>query len=86
MPISKDFFAMLKQTSSAVSLAIPTQEIVALARRVADQLATTRAASSTESPQLRAAIGQVWAMVRPRLPQNQSTSELDALIQQVSKS
>lgn len=77
---------MPTQTSSAASPATSTQEIVALARRVAGQLATTLAASPTESPQLRATIGQVWAMVRPRLPQNQSTAELDALIQRVSKS
>lgn len=77
---------MPTQTGSAASPTTSTQEIVALARRVAGQLATTRAASSTESPQLRAAIGQVWVMVRPRLAQNQSTAELDALIQRVSKS
>lgn len=77
---------MPKQTTFAASPATSTQEIVALARRVPGQLATTRAASSTESPQLCAAIGQVWAMVRPRLPQNQRTAELDGLIQRVFKS
>ena len=60
-------------------------EILALVRQVAHRVAEDLAATSSDSPQLRSAIGQVWAMVRPRLPDTKSTSELDAVIQQLAK-
>lgn len=60
-------------------------EILALARQVTHRAAGDLAVTSSDSPQLRTAVGQVWAMVRPRLPDTKSTSELDTVIQQLAK-